>query len=195
MSRKKLSPEDDRLWQAVTNTVTPLEDRPEGADLPKRRFFEKSLDTTALPSEWYEGMAHPPKPMLDKHIKRQIKRKKRTIDRTLDLHGMNQDQAYTALKAAVENAVKSEIRTLIVVTGKGGRRWTQSESASLWSRKREEFDQFGGVLKRMVPLWLASQDLAPFVHSYSEASKDHGGAGALYVVLRSKPSGKRGGDR
>ena len=51
-------------------------------------------------------------------------------------------------------------------------------------RTRNEFEQHGGVLKRMVPLWLAGPELKPFIHSYGPAAQEHGGDGALYVVLR-----------
>lgn len=194
MSRRKktnpsLSPDDEKLWQAVTTTVTPLEGR-SFAPLAPRLKFEKPVSEQPLPAEWYQGTPSRPAAKLDRHMRRQIKTGRRPIGKTLDLHGMNQDQAFQALKSAIENAIRYEMRALIVVTGKGGARWAQSDAHCVSQRKRSDFDQFGGVLKRMVPLWLSSADLAPFVHSYSEASKEDGGAGALYVVLRTKPKQK-----
>lgn len=194
MVRKKLPDPDQKLWQAVTDTVTPLVDRPKGAELPKRFYFEKEQEDTPLPADWYNGKARAPRPTLDKHNRRQIRSKKRPIDRSLDLHGMTQDQAYFSLKTNIERAVQQGMRTLIVVTGKGGKRWSQTDATSIAHRKRDDFDQYGGVLKRMVPLWLAGPDLSPFVHSYSEASAAHGGAGALYVLLRRQKTNSESAD-
>lgn len=188
MSRRKLSKDDQQVWEKVKESITPLEGRPAAPEIAKRHYFEKSIEDQPLPSEWLIGKPSTPNPRLDKNIRRQIRTQKRMIEKTLDLHGMNQDNAYGALKTALENAAKREMKTLIIVTGKGGKRWTQSEASNIAYRKRADFDQYGGVLKRMVPLWLSSPDLAPFVHSYSEAGKEHGGAGALYVILRRKPS-------
>ncbi|WP_369408052.1 hypothetical protein [Kordiimonas gwangyangensis] len=43
----------------------------------------------------------------------------------------------------------------------------------------------------MVPLWLEGPDLKPFIQSYGTASPDHGGDGALYVILRRRMPGSR----
>ena len=49
------------------------------------------------------------------------------------------------------------------------------------------------MLRRMVPAWLASPALRAVVVGFSEARRQHGGAGALYVRLRR--SGRGSGDR
>ncbi len=41
-----------------------------------------------------------------------------------------------------------------------------------------------GVLRRMVPHWLAAADMRAVVVGFEEASRGHGGAGALYVRIR-----------
>ena len=41
-----------------------------------------------------------------------------------------------------------------------------------------------GVLRRLVPIWLASAELRAVVVGFDEAGRAHGGAGALYVRLR-----------
>jgi DNA-nicking Smr family endonuclease len=43
-----------------------------------------------------------------------------------------------------------------------------------------------GVLKRNVPRWLDEPDLRVLIVSYTTASLQHGGEGALYVHLRTK---------
>jgi DNA-nicking Smr family endonuclease len=48
-------------------------------------------------------------------------------------------------------------------------------------------------LRRMVPHWLAEADLRHLVLGFEEASRGHGGSGALYVRLRSsRRSGAQG---
>jgi DNA-nicking Smr family endonuclease len=41
-----------------------------------------------------------------------------------------------------------------------------------------------GILRRMVPTWLAAPDMRAVVIGFDEAGPGHGGAGALYVRLR-----------
>jgi DNA-nicking Smr family endonuclease len=47
-----------------------------------------------------------------------------------------------------------------------------------------------GVLRRMVPHWLAAPDLRHIVLGFTEAARRHGGEGALYVRLRSSNSSR-----
>ena len=72
----------------------------------------------------------------------------------------------------------------VVITGKGGRRLRLADALPLAHRTRRDVDPEGGVLKRMVPLWLDGPDLSPLVQAFSPATDRHGGAGALYVLLR-----------
>jgi DNA-nicking Smr family endonuclease len=58
------------------------------------------------------------------------------------------------------------LRTVLVITGKGG------------------FGDARGVLREAVPRWLNEGDLRPRVLSCAWAQPKHGGAGALYVLLR-----------
>ncbi|HEX6865609.1 MAG TPA: Smr/MutS family protein, partial [Caulobacteraceae bacterium] len=58
-------------------------------------------------------------------------------------------------------------RAALVITGKG----TRGE----------------GVLRRMAPEWLAAPHLRHIVAGVSEAQRQHGGEGALYVALKRKP--------
>jgi DNA-nicking Smr family endonuclease len=65
---------------------------------------------------------------------------------------------------------------VLVITGKGP------------AGQDSEIRPFGaperGVLKRLVPKWLAETELGALVTGYSTAKARHGGAGALYVRLR-----------
>ena len=186
MSKKKhtLSDADKKLWESVKKTVRPLnknnQQPPSPVPLPRIE-----IKSTPLPDSWFTGAGLTPERTIHKKVKRQLSKGLRPVDRSLDLHGMTQEKAYTVLVRTVHACIKNGDRTLIVVTGKGGKRFVQTGQSAAY-RTRADFDQFGGVLKRMVPLWLESEDLRPFVHSYSVAGKEHGGEGALYVLLRRK---------
>ncbi len=42
----------------------------------------------------------------------------------------------------------------------------------------------GGVLKRMVPMWLGLPEFRSLVIGFEDAAIGHGGTGALYISLR-----------
>ena len=71
----------------------------------------------------------------------------------------------------------------LVVTGKG--RPTEDGTA----------EAERGVLRRVVPMWLASAEMRPFVVGFGEAGPTHGGAGALYVRVRRTPTARALRDR
>ena len=80
---------------------------------------------------------------------------------------MTQDEAHRALARFVARAYDDGRRAMLVITGKG-------------SREGE------GVLRRAVPRWLAEPSCRGVVLAIEEAQGRHGGAGALYVLLRRK---------
>jgi DNA-nicking Smr family endonuclease len=92
------------------------------------------------------------------------------IDRSIDLHGLTQAAAERRLDLFLRQAQADGARVLLVITGKG--------------RSGEAGGEERGVLRRMVPLWLAAPDLRSIVVGFEEAAQHHGGAGALYVRIR-----------
>jgi DNA-nicking Smr family endonuclease len=81
----------------------------------------------------------------------------------LDLHGKTEAAAHRALLTFCEAAARHGQRRVLVVTGKSG------------------------VLKQMVPRWLAEADFKTLVAKTEQAPIRQGGEGALYVWLRKKP--------
>jgi DNA-nicking Smr family endonuclease len=110
----------------------------------------------------------PPTPLveIDHRTRAKIKRGRLEVDAKLDLHGMRQDEAQRALNAFLRRAQADGAKVAIVVTGKG--------------LSREE----GGVLRRVVPMWLQAPNLRDVVVGFGEAARHHGGEGALYVQIR-----------
>lgn len=96
-------------------------------------------------------------------------------DATLDLHGMTQTAAHRALQHFLRGARERDNRLIVVVTGKGNPR---APDAALWTESPH------GVLKEMVPRWLAEPGLKQWVARAQPAHIRHGGSGALYVYLR-----------
>ena len=181
---------EDKLWKQVTESVTPLKDRPTPAPLPPRKRFVKNAEGQNLPKDWGKNTT-PPANTIDKNTQRKLTKGNLSIDRTLDLHDHTQDRAYDRLKHALVEGVSSGAKCILVITGKGGAERKSLDSGGASSRTRMDFALGTGTLKRMVPLWLNSADLAPMVHSYDWAHKMHGGEGALYVLLRRKRKAKR----
>ena len=194
-----LSPQDEALWDYVTRNV-----RPTGAK-PRVRVegsaFEAMLDGTPLPppaksapvkepqsrpspapkrpAPAASAPAEPVRPVvLERRKARRLVRGAEEIDARIDLHGMTQDEAHRALELFLRRAHNDGLRTVIVITGKGGPDDTSDADPGVYSRRER------GVLRRMVPLWLDGASLRPIVISYSAAHLRNGGGGALYVMLR-----------
>jgi DNA-nicking Smr family endonuclease len=90
------------------------------------------------------------------------------IEGRLDLHGMSRDEAHAALVRFVETAHAEGRRNLLVITGKG--------------------ILGDGVLRRRAPQWLAEAPMRRLIAGVGEAHRRHGGAGALYLLLKRRSS-------
>lgn len=183
MSRRKdLSDEDKALWAEVTRTVRPLDERPVAETPPKPAPARRR---PLQPRDPLEAPDAPAPANLDRRTARKIARGHLSIDRRLDLHGCTQVAARQALGTALRQMYTGGGRCLLVVTGRGGRRFAQTDSLPAAHRRRSDFGpEGGGVLRREVPRWLRSTDLGGFVSAFGPAADAHGGAGALYVLVR-----------
>lgn len=115
---------------------------------------------------------------IDDRTKRRLVRGSVPIDERIDLHGLTQEAAHSALRHFLVAARSRGARIVLVITGKG-----KSGSAL------EVHDR--GVLRRAVPHWLGDPTLRPLVVGFEEAHLAHGGAGAIYVRLRRFDRGER----
>lgn len=182
---------DAALWDAFTETISPLKGRTPAhiprVSAPRQAITRLSHDHHSLLAPAHAASLGPATvpATLDKRSHKAIARGKQAIDRRLDLHGETQDSAFAKLRAAIFSAYSRGERVVLVVTGKGGARYAQrGGEGSAAYRTRADFDLHGGVLKRMVPVWLTSTELAGLVSGYGTADPAHGGAGALYVRIR-----------
>lgn len=162
-----LSPEDLRLWNQVLKTVSAYETA-EKKSAPRsgaRKKMEPAAPNTT-------GRREPPPPSpapprsLDRATERKLKAGRLLPEGRLDLHGMTQEKAYSALQDFISEASGSGKRNLLVITGKGGRGAGGP-----------------GILRQMLPLWLERNPLVLALH---QAQPRDGGAGAFYLRLRKK---------
>ena len=177
MSRRTLSEEERELWRGIARAVKPLRQRAvrkpndEGA-APAPAKAAKTAKATKVVARPAPPPAKPPGPPpiapLARREKQQLARGRTTIDKRIDLHGMTQAQAHTALAYFLRAAQHDGAKFVLVITGKGAR----------------GADSDRGVLRRQVPHWLRLPDLRDIVLGFEEAHVTHGGEGALYVRLR-----------
>jgi DNA-nicking Smr family endonuclease len=90
----------------------------------------------------------------------------RRIEARLDLHGMTQPEAHRALAEFIGASSAAGRRCLLVVTGRG----LGADGP--------------GILKGAVPGWLDKGEFRRQILAVAPAQPRHGGAGALYVLLR-----------
>lgn len=102
------------------------------------------------------------------------------IEARLDLHGRTQAEAHAELRAFIASAHRRGLRFVKVITGKGSKDG-DAGGAGFLSEGRGR-----GVLRRMVPQWLAAPEMRAMVVSFATAGRGHGGDGALYVHIRRK---------
>lgn len=150
--------------------------RPEGPSLTKRALAGWARMIHVKHGASLDGLspavpAPPSLARLDDRTKRRLVRGSVPIDERLDLHGLTQEAAHSALRHFLVSARARGARIVLVITGKG----RGGMAAEVHER---------GVLRRSVPHWLADPSLRPIVLGFEEAHLAHGGAGAIYVRLR-----------
>jgi len=123
--------------------------------------------------------APPPLAEFERRKARRIASGTVEIEARLDLHGLRQSEAHHRLVGFVRRCAADGLSTVLVITGKGGRRDTHPDAPFDDLDARDH-----GVLRRSVPHWLSEPDLRALVVSYTTAGPRHGGSGALYVHLR-----------
>jgi DNA-nicking Smr family endonuclease len=178
MSRRRpLSDEEEELWTGIARSITPL--RP--AKVPAKSSKSSPADKEASPAMPRPVVVHPDKspsaksPPLapfDRRFKQRVARGREPIEARIDLHGLTQTQAHTALLRFLRHAQADGVKIALIVTGKGAR---DSEHGGSSER---------GVLKRQVPMWLSLPEFRPLVVGIEDAHAFHGGQGALYVRIR-----------
>ncbi len=103
---------------------------------------------------------------IDRANAERLKRGLHAIEARLDLHGMTQTEAHRELIEFVTASYQAGRRCVLIITGRG-------------------LGPDGpGVLKTAVPRWLEEVGLRRRILAVAAAQPRHGGAGALYLLLR-----------
>jgi DNA-nicking Smr family endonuclease len=165
---RRLSPEEAALWRRVVDSVTPMHGPlPEAA--PASAPADKPLPkASARPKSVARASKLRPGTTLDASWDRRLARGLVQPDRSLDLHGHNLATAYDLLDRRLGEAVADGARVLLLITGKP----PTKERAGR------------GAIRAAVGDWLAASPYAGDIAAVRNAHPRHGGAGALYIVLR-----------
>jgi DNA-nicking Smr family endonuclease len=173
------SPDEIGLWRRAMRDVAPLRSRPARSEPVLERRHPAGPSAAAVDQKPQKGAgkmpALPTKPIpvqpaldrfagVDRATADRIKRGRYPVTGRLDLHGMTQAEAHGALAGFVAGARAAGKRCILVITGHGR--------------------ISGGVLKTAVPRWLAEPKLRRHVLAIAPAQPQHGGSGALYLLLR-----------
>jgi len=164
---RRLGAEERALWRKVVESVRPLHDvgevEEEGVAAAPEVRPARPVQPASVPAR-----KTAPGTTLDGTWDRRLSRGLVQPDAVLDLHGHNLATAHSLLDARLERAIASGARTVLLITGK---------PRTAGSGKR-------GAIRAAVGDWLAASRHAADIAAVRGAHPRHGGAGALYIVLR-----------
>ncbi len=106
------------------------------------------------------------RPGVQHGVFRKLKQGRYTIDARLDLHRMTAEQARNEVFGFIREAHELDLRTLLIVHGRGLHHGGKPD---------------GSVLKSYVNHWLPQFEE---VQAFVSAQPQHGGVGAVYVMLK-----------
>jgi DNA-nicking Smr family endonuclease len=194
MKKEKNAGEDDsQLWRKAMESVRPYASSRKRAAVSPAAVEKKTargvVEKREAPEKMPPVFSHPHDALpgvkgFDRSTETKLKKGQLPLEGKLDLHGMTQEKAFSALRHFVLQAAAAEKRTVLVITGKGS------------AQRRPDLFQprdaaaSGGVLKRMLPLWLDDAALKKHVLAMTPAQPKDGGAGAFYIRLRKRRDAK-----
>lgn len=150
---------DQEAWQDYTQSVTPLPTRDRvPQNVPPLAAAPVSFFDPVRSSSGPSG-ARPGRPPYH-----------------LDLHQMNQEEAYQALQSFLQSAAAYRFKYVLVITGKGHAAPSVSAPGIA--------PMPAGILHRMLPRWLQEGPLRLYVNRVIQAPPEKGGAGAFIIYLR-----------
>lgn len=190
MRTRPLTADEAALWARVMAGVRPIAGRaaapakaPASAIPPPRQDSERRPDSAdrgappraPAPTAPSKRRGAASANTLDGSWDRDFARGTIVPDRTIDLHGHTLDSAHTLLDRALDQSIRGGDRIVLLVTGKPPRPASDRPPAP---------HPFRGAIRAAVGDWLAGSRHAAAIAAVRAAHPRHGGAGALYIVLR-----------
>lgn len=182
---RSLSPDESELWARVTATIRPLSREPlpplppaeasTGPAPPVPPPISRKPKGPAPRRPGAPPAAPRPGATLDGTWDRKLRSGSVEPDRTLDLHGHDLGSAWSAIDRALERAVDSGERVLLLVTGHA---------------RPGDPPVLRGKIRAAVHDWLAASRHAGRIAAVRGAHPRHGGGGSLYIILRRGPSSR-----
>lgn len=184
-----LTPDEAEMWAKVAATVKPLHARKvavretepvvAGVAVPrppgKRVKPVRVAQPVVAPAP--EVTRAPTRPLdrhgLDASWDRKLAKAAVSPDFTLDLHGHTLDAAHARLDHGLTQAIAHGARLVLLITG---RPRPSDDHASRGERR--------GAIRAKVLDWLAAGAHASKIAAVRQAHPRHGGAGAVYIVLK-----------
>ena len=174
-----LTGEDLDLWRQVTRDARPLAGREAKPTTPPQKAPAPPAAPTKIvapprPTAAKPAPRRPAPPELapgtvagiDRRTAERLKRGQLAVEATLDLHGQTQAEAHRAVEAFLARCQSAGKRCVLIITGRGHRH------------------EDGGVLRRNLPHWLNERTNRARILAIATAQPKHGGAGALYLLLK-----------
>lgn len=179
MARRRLSPEEQALWQRLARTVSPLSLRPPPVATPEPAPVAiepipsaKKMKGRVPPPRPVPAAPPPPRPgreaVLDRSWEKRIRSGALQPEASVDLHNHSLAAAHAVLGDAIDRAVRGGTRILLVITGK----------------PRPAGDGGRGAIRAQIGDWLERSPHADRIASVRVAHPRHGGSGALYIIFR-----------
>ena len=171
-----ISEEDTNFWLDAVKDVAPQEQKQSVApssktpkiEIHEKRVYASKQEFTtyskALEDNVFGG--------IDKATLRRFKREEFKVEAVLDLHGLNEEEAFEKVDTFIPQCYAAKKRCVIIITGKGG------------IHQQDDIFAPRGILKRSVPQWLNMPRLRSMILIYKNPSENLGGSGALYILLK-----------
>ena len=151
----KISDKDKKIWNFYTSNLDSIKKVDKNKKLNAKSISTISKDLK--PNIYFS---------LDSRTKRKLNSDKLVIDAMIDLHGKTEVQAYEIIKNFIKKSYLNELKSIIIITGKGA--------------------NSKGKLKLKTPLWLKNEELSKFVVGFENMPNNKGGDGALFIKLKNK---------
>jgi len=173
VAARPLNEAERALWTRVVESVKPLRAAPPAATAAAPVEAQPTVSPSPPLRRSPLKAAPPPKAQpgttLDASWDRRLSRGLVQPEMSVDLHGHNLATAYSLLDDRLDRALASGVRVLLLITGKA---------------PKGEPPIARGRIRAAVGDWLGASRHAGNIAAVRNAHPRHGGAGALYIILR-----------